>query len=316
MSPNLPASPITGTDNVTVFDAIKTSDIVRLYHEQEQIDVSRFFVGVDEVLMLECGDTGYRFYYPFSIVGDESFYQELGSLKHSVGLDYDRDWSDDHEFALRTINENERVLEIGCNTGKFLERVREKTNDVTGLEFNSEAAGIARLKDLDVRNLDIALLAENESESFDVICAFQVLEHIPKAGDFLRACIRTLKPSGRLIFSVPNNEPYFQRFNKYEVLNLPPHHMGLWNRDSFQNLTKVFNVILEKDHPTGENSFVGDVYLRARKMSGIKSLPKRESPTEKLTVMSMLPLAMIRSCVDLLFNKRGFGHITVVFRKV
>lgn len=315
MSANLPASPITGTQNVTVFDTIKTSNIVRLYREQEHIDVSRFFIGVDEVSILECGNTGYRFYYPFTVVGDESFYQELASLKNSIGLEYDRDWSEDHEFALENIIDNERVLEVGCNTGKFLERVREKTKHVTGLEFNSEPAAVAQSKNLDVRNLDIAILAENEPESFDTICAFQVLEHIPNAGDFLRACLKALKPSGKLIFSVPNNEPYFQRFSKYEVLNLPPHHMGLWNHDSFLNTTKFFDMTLEKSFPTGQNSFKGDVYLRAKHLANIRSLPKRENSAEKLKMILALPFAIIKSGVNYVIGEKGFGHITVVFRK-
>lgn len=315
MSSNLPASPITGTNNVTVFDTIKTSDIVRLYREQEKIDVSRFFIGVDEVSILECGDTLYRFYYPFTIVGDESFYQELVFLASNRGLEYDRDWSDDHELALRAISENERVLEIGCNTGKFLERVREKTNYVAGLEFNSEAAAVAQAKGLDVRNLDIAILAENEPASFDTICAFQVLEHIPNAGEFIQNCLKALRPGGKLIFSVPNNEPYFQRFSKYEVLNMPPHHMGLWNHYSFQNLTRFFDMTLEKSYPTGQISLSGDAYLRAKYFANIKSLPKRESPAEKLKMISVLPFAMIRSGADRLLGKKGFGHITVVFRR-
>lgn len=315
MSVNLPASPITGTHNVTVFDTILTSDIIRLYREQEQIGVSRFFLGVDEVSILECGDTGYRFYYPFTVVGDERFYQELASIRNHVGLEYDRDWSEDHEFALENICENERVLEVGCNTGKFLERAREKTKHVIGLEFNSEAAAVARGKGLNISNLDIAILATNEPEGFDVICAFQVLEHIPNAGEFLRACLKALKPGGKLIFSVPNNEPYFQRFSKYEVLNLPPHHMGLWNYDTFRQAARFFDLALEKSNPTGRNSFKGDIYLRARYFASIKSLPKRENSAEKLKMISVLPFAMIKSGADRMFGKKGFGHISVVFRK-
>ena len=31
-------------------------------------------------------------------------------------------------------------------------------------------------------------------------------------------------------------------FNKYDWLNLPPHHMGWWNDESLQNLTKFFQL--------------------------------------------------------------------------
>ncbi|MGB7201975.1 MAG: class I SAM-dependent methyltransferase [Pyrinomonadaceae bacterium] len=315
MSANLPASPITRTHNVTVFDTINVSDIVRLYREQEQIDVSRFFIGVDEVMILECGDTGYRFYYPFTLVGDESFYQELATAKQSIGLEYDRDWSEDHEFALQTIIENERVLEVGCNTGKFLERVREKTKHVTGLEFNPEAAAVARVKELDVRNLDIAILAENEPESFDAICAFQVLEHIPNAGDFLQACLKALKPGGKLIFSVPNNEPYFQRFSKYEVLNLPPHHMGLWNLMAFERLECYFHLKLEKFAFSGRSGLAADTYVRTRNMASLTGTSGGHYNVENLWLLLFLPLALMKSTLDWARGKVNNAHLSVVFRK-
>lgn len=315
MSANLPASPITGTHNVTVFDTIRTGDIVRLYREQEKVDVTRFFSGLDEIQILECGDTGYRFYYPYTIVGDEAFYQKLALLKNSVGLEYDRDWSDDHEFALNAIKENERVLEIGCNTGKFLERVRKKTDQLVGLEFNSEAAAVAMSKSLDVRNLDVAILAENEPESFDTICAFQVLEHIPNAGDFLRACLKALKPGGKLIFSVPNNEPYFQRFSKYEVLNLPPHHMGLWNLNSFRKLGDILNLSLIDFVKAEQSSFLSDAHLRARSMSGVMTLPDRLSKNDKFKVALCAPTAIVKSFVDKLRGIVNSAQIYVVFER-
>lgn len=315
MSATLSSSPITGTNNVSVFDTIKTSDIIRLYREQEHVDVSRFFTGVDEVSILECGDTGYRFYYPFAVVGDETFYQELASSRTSIGLDYDRDWSDDHEFALETIGKSERVLEIGCNTGKFLERVREKTMSACGLEFNPKAAGAAQAKGLDVRNLDIAILAENEPESFDVICAFQVLEHIPNAGEFIRSCLKALKSGGKLIFSVPNNEPYFQRFSKYEVLNLPPHHMGLWNIEAFRKLGAFFDLSLTEFKLTSQSSLLADAYLRARSMSTILTLPDRLSTVEKVKVVLCGPKALAMSFKDKIFGIATSAYLSVVFEK-
>lgn len=315
MAANLPVSPITGTHNVSVFDTINVRDIVRIYQEQEQIDVGRFFVGIDKVTILECGDTGYRFYYPFTVVGDEKFYQELAGVRSEVGVEYDRDWSEDHEFAYALVEQNEKVLEIGCNTGKFLSRVTTKTQRLTGLEFNAEAAAAARSRGLDVRNLDIADLAESEPESFDVVCAFQVLEHVSQAGDFLRSCLKALKPGGKLIFSVPNNEPYFQRFSKYEVLNLPPHHMGLWNHDSFRRAASFFDLHLEKSLLMGTGSVKGEVYLRSKYLARVCSPANRESAMEKVKMISVLPFAMIMSGVDRALGRKGHGQIAVALRR-
>ncbi len=310
-----PKSPVTKTGRTKIIDAFSTEDIVGLYRQQENLDLADFFRFGETVYLLECEDTGYRFYFPFEVAGDEDFYQKLKLEGDKKGLEYDRDWSPDHEFAFGQIGADEKLLEIGCNTGKFLEKIREKTNFAEGVEFNSVAAEAARKKGLRVRNIDIAELVETEAETFDVVCGFQVLEHIPNIEPFLSAAIKLLKKGGKLIFSVPNNEPYFQRFSKYEVLNLPPHHVGLWNLKAFERITDFYEINLENYAFTGRSSFKADIYLRSKLMAGIKSLPKKNTLGEKVKMFALAPVSIIFNGFDALRGKVGFGHITVVFRK-
>jgi hypothetical protein len=48
-----------------------------------------------------------------------------------------------------------------------------------------------------------------------------------------------------MIFSVPNSNPYLFRYDKYHVLNLPPHHVGLWDKRALANLRRVFDLEVE-----------------------------------------------------------------------
>ena len=202
---NLPKSPITGSGNVKVVDNFLVEDIVRLYKEQEDLNVENYFRHGEEVYLLECEDTKYRFYFPFEIIGDAAFYENLRDS------DYDRNDADDHKFAYQQINENAELLEIGCGTGKFLEQISGITKNVTGLELNTLAAKSAVEKGFDVKVQFIEEHAKERLNYYDVVCAFQVLEHIADVKPFLEAALKLLKPNGKLIFSVPNNEPYFQR---------------------------------------------------------------------------------------------------------
>src|SRR5208283_1889345 len=59
--------------------AIGREHIISKYRDGYQIDVSDYFLGVDDVKIYECKETGYRFYYPFSLVGKESLYRQLES---------------------------------------------------------------------------------------------------------------------------------------------------------------------------------------------------------------------------------------------
>lgn len=308
-------SPLTGTDNVREVDSFDPRAIAELYLLQEEVDVARFFSGIDQLRLFECGDTGYRYFFPFETVGDEAFYQELQAAHDRRGLNYDRDWSPDHQVAFEQVSAGDNLLEIGCNRGKFLMRAREKTQSVTGLEFNELAAAQARAKGLNIVGDSIAEHAAGFPEQYDVVCAFQVLEHITSVGAFISDSLAVLKSGGRLIISVPNNEPYFQRFSKYEVLNLPPHHVGLWNIGTFRRLPQFFGVELEHFVFTGRTGFGISTYLRAKLIAGIRSLPTGHSLADKLKIIAASPFAAVMNIVDFLNGRENHAHVTVVFRK-
>lgn len=313
---NPPTSPINGIGKVKIFDTISTRLIIDFYRRQENLDVAEYFAGLDEIFILECEDTGYRFYYPFEVIGDEKFYRTLQMQKESEGLEYDRNSAEDHKFAVEQIEQNTRLLEIGCGTGKFLELISDKTENVCGLELNARAAETATKKGFDVKNQLIQDFAEEQSASFDVVCAFQVLEHIAEVKSFLEACLKLLKPNGKLIFSVPNNEPYFQKFSKYEVLNLPPHHLGLWNLEAFRNLEKFFAVELSKYEYQGQTEIKGQSYLHSKFLMDIKTLPNQHTFEDKVKIYSILPYTIFKSSIDYLKGNNGYAIICVVFQKI
>jgi 2-polyprenyl-3-methyl-5-hydroxy-6-metoxy-1,4-benzoquinol methylase len=306
---NLPTSPINGIGKVKLFDTISTRLIIDFYKQQENLDVAEYFASLDEIFILECEDTGYRFYYPFEVIGDAAFYKGLRNSE------YDRDEADDHKFAYQHIEKEIKVLEIGCGSGKFLSRILPITKDVSGLELNEIGAKSAVEKGLKVRVQFIEEHATENPECYDVVCAFQVLEHIAEVKSFLEASLKTLKKGGKLIFSVPNNEPFFQKHNKYEVLNLPPHHMGLWNLDAFKALQRYFNLELIDSEFTGKTSFKGNVFLRAKRMAKIQTLPNFLSTAEMAKILAFSPISAVMGGIDLIAGNQVFSYLSVVFIK-
>ncbi len=114
--------------------------------------------------------------------------------------------------------------------------------DAYGLELNNEAVKICLEGGLKVFN---QLLEEHNNEhadSYNVVCSFQVLEHVPDPESFIQNCITAVKKGGKIIFGVPNNNPYIFKRDKLHTLNLPPHHMGLWSEKAFLNLPKYFAI--------------------------------------------------------------------------
>ena len=95
------------------------------------------------------------------------------------------------------------ILDVGCSYGWFLEVAAERGWRATGVEVTDETASVAREAGLDVRT---GLLQEVglEGESFDVVCLWDVLEHIPDVDPFLAEVRRVLRPGGLLALQSPN----------------------------------------------------------------------------------------------------------------
>ena len=78
---------------------------------------------------------------------------------------------------------------------------------------------------------------------YDVLCMFQVLEHLVPIKEVIQSCLKCLKQGGFLVISVPNNDSFIKK-DKLNLLNLPPHHMGRWNEKSLKALGKLFKMKL------------------------------------------------------------------------
>ncbi|MDR0878355.1 MAG: class I SAM-dependent methyltransferase [Treponema sp.] len=96
-----------------------------------------------------------------------------------------------------------RILDVGCATGALLEKLRKKGWDTTGVEISPSAEYARSKKGLDVRSLP---LEENHfpSESFDVVLASHLIEHLNDPGAFVRESHRILKEGGSLFVTTPN----------------------------------------------------------------------------------------------------------------
>jgi len=107
------------------------------------------------------------------------------------------------------INKNDKVLDIGCGNGRFLEVVGEKNIDYTGIDSSKSLIDAAKKMYGGVINFIAgdALLLPFKDERFDTIVSFGVLHHIPSKKlrmQFLDEANRVLKKDGLLILTVWN----------------------------------------------------------------------------------------------------------------
>jgi SAM-dependent methyltransferase len=250
-------SPITASDRVVIDRILPSRFIIEGYLAHFSIDVSDYFKNLPEITIYKCLDTGYRYYHPFHLEGKSKFYE---SLFRNTKNNYYMDWRWEHTQVLKLLRQEDSVLEIGCGKGIFLERLRKKNISCAGLELNKEALTICAQKNLQVKGMLLEEFLQSENRKFDVICAFQTLEHIAHVREFIMSAIEILRPGGRLIISVPNNDSWLQ-FDEENWLNLPPHHMGLWNEDSLRSIERIFPLTLQDlYHEPLQNYHIGPYY--------------------------------------------------------
>jgi SAM-dependent methyltransferase len=120
-----------------------------------------------------------------------------------------------------------RLLEIGGAAGFFLDEARRRGYEGAGVELNEEMAAYAREAlglDVEAARLEDVELAE---QSFDGVCAFHVLEHLPAPAKALAAIRAALRPGGILLVEVPNASSQVARRQggRWHALKLP-HHVG------------------------------------------------------------------------------------------
>lgn len=233
--PDVVKSPLTGADS-PLRQAIPTTPLVEAYRQQFGYDASHCFRDLTEVGLYQCA-SGFWFYYPFSIAADESLYRCLESFDWTYKPDK---W--EYQAALPYIDAGDRVLDVGCGEGWFLSHASRRGAYTSGIELNKKAAAVAKDKGIHVHE---ELLNGHEPETaYDVITAFQVLEHLVDPMVFIRRCQQLLRPGGRLIIGVPNNDS-FLRLDPDNILNQPPHHMGLWSRASLSALGTMTGLQVE-----------------------------------------------------------------------
>ncbi|MCD8494018.1 MAG: bifunctional 2-polyprenyl-6-hydroxyphenol methylase/3-demethylubiquinol 3-O-methyltransferase UbiG [Alphaproteobacteria bacterium] len=98
------------------------------------------------------------------------------------------------------------ILDIGCGGGLACEPLARLGGMVTGVDADPVAIDVAR-EHASLSGLDITYKndsAEHLKESFDVVLALEIIEHVSDTESFVKECARLVKPGGLIIFSTLN----------------------------------------------------------------------------------------------------------------
>ncbi|GAM46863.1 S-adenosylmethionine-dependent methyltransferase [Nocardia seriolae] len=124
------------------------------------------------------------------------------------GIAEENYWFRRHEIAYVRMLEQcagQVVLEAGSGEGYGANMIAGVAAQVTGLDYDDSAVAHVRAKyprvEMVQGNLAELPLAD---ASVDIVVNFQVIEHLWDQSQFLRECLRVLRPGGKLLISTPN----------------------------------------------------------------------------------------------------------------
>ena len=134
----------------------------------------------------------------------------------------------------------ESVLDVGCGEGVLTEQFAERVSggqvvgvDLDDPQLREEWARRAR-PNLDFRSADASALPFTDGE-YDLVCALEVLEHVPDPDRVLAEMVRVARR--HVLVSVPR-EPVWRALNMLRgayirQLGNTPGHVNHWSKPSF-----------------------------------------------------------------------------------
>ncbi len=107
------------------------------------------------------------------------------------------------------IKDNDKILDLGCGNGRFIDILGDKTFKYTGIDNLQEFIDFAKEKYGDKGKFVCgdALDLPSQNSEFDIVVSFGVLHHIPSQKlrkQFLNEANRVLRKDGVLILTVWN----------------------------------------------------------------------------------------------------------------
>ena len=136
--------------------------------------------------------------------------------------------------------EGRSLLDVGSSYGRFLQLARAQGAVVHGVELDEAAVEF-------LRKIGIPAGRTVSSEpKMDIVCAFNLLEHLPNPSEILPAISKALKDDGRFLISVPNaadygaSGPYWIGFRK------DLEHLNYFTVESLSRLLARYDLYVEQ----------------------------------------------------------------------
>lgn len=213
------------------------------------------------------------------------------------------------------LNKDSKILEIGSNDGTFLSNFKKKYYCV-GVEPSKNVAKIAKKKGLKIIskffNYKLAKNLKKYKNKIDIICAANVICHIPDLNDLIKAVKYLLNEKGLMVFE----EPYLgSMFKKNSYDQIYDAHVFIF---SLHSVTKIFalhgfeliDAIPQKTHGGSMRYVIAKKNIYSKNIR-IKKIFKKEKKDKLNSIQSCLKFK--KECI---ISKNKFKNKIINLKKL
>ena len=201
---------------------------------------------------LLCKECSFVFAYPF-VAGTMELYSSIYDTDEAypkTKWEYQKTYEVlEKKIGLENLTDA-KFLEIGAGNGAFIKTISPemiKKSNVVSTEYSK--TGQIELENYNIKcySTDIREPIFLEySGYFDIVCVFQVLEHLDNLDDFFNRLDLITNKNANIFIAVPNYQmrKFFDSLSCY--IDIPPIHISRWNQSCFSYITKRYNWSIEE----------------------------------------------------------------------
>jgi len=139
----------------------------------------------------------------------------------------------------------QNVLEVGCGPGVFYRPWKEFNVLWTGIDINPYWKKFGEKNQIPISNYSIDSL----NGQYDVVMAYQVIEHVEDPISFMESIMARLKPGGIIHLELPNQNSLTSKLRQFSSklsydygFIQPPMHLRAFREKTIYRLFKNFNL--------------------------------------------------------------------------